>query len=221
MVTLHQRTFADFVTQLYRLDCTSADIAQRFGARGGDDPWAGGYVAPMKFAPIITAGREYIAGPRPAGKSLQPRMTPRLWGVAPPPNAEDPLRRQPTRPAFALLGQPVITFVEASTHRPSRVRLLGDGVSLELAASLSAERLVDAGAILSMQTTAPEFYLAAVTWTELWGVTRNPWNLDYTPGGSSGGSGAALHVQSERKNVCAACLAAATERKVTIATRAA
>lgn len=55
-----------------------------------------------------------------------------------------------------------------------------------------ADKLVDAGAILHLQTTVPEFYLAAVTWSELWGVTRNPWNLDYAVGGSSGGSGAAL-----------------------------
>ncbi|MFV1989530.1 MAG: amidase [Acidimicrobiales bacterium] len=55
-----------------------------------------------------------------------------------------------------------------------------------------AERLVEAGAVLHLQSTAPEFYLAAVTWSELWGVTRNPWNLDYAVGGSSGGSGAAL-----------------------------
>ena len=48
------------------------------------------------------------------------------------------------------------------------------------------------GAVLHIQTTAPEFFLAGVTWSHLWGVTRNPWNMDYTPGGSSGGSCAAL-----------------------------
>ena len=81
------------MTQLYRLDAPAPQVAQRFGARVGDDPWAGGYVAPLKFAPIITAGREFIAGPRPAGRPLQPRMTPRLWGVLPPPSADDPTRR--------------------------------------------------------------------------------------------------------------------------------
>ena len=81
------------MTPLYRLDASAADIAAHFGARAGDDPWDGGYVAPLKFAPIITAGREFIAGARPAGRPLQPRMTPRLWGVLPPPNADDPTRR--------------------------------------------------------------------------------------------------------------------------------
>jgi amidase len=54
------------------------------------------------------------------------------------------------------------------------------------------DKLLDAGAVLHVQTTAPEFYLLGVTWSDLWGVTRNPWNLQFTPGGSSGGSAAAL-----------------------------
>ncbi len=81
------------LTQLYRLDCSAADVAARFGAHAGDDPWAGGYIAPAKFAPVVTAGREYVAGPRPAGGRLQPRITPRLWGVEPPPNSDNPARR--------------------------------------------------------------------------------------------------------------------------------
>ena len=84
------------MTQLYRLDTTAAAIAERFRARPGDDPWRGGYVAPLKFAPIVTAGREFIAGPRPAGGRLQPRIVPRLWGVAPPPSADDPTHRVTT-----------------------------------------------------------------------------------------------------------------------------
>lgn len=53
-------------------------------------------------------------------------------------------------------------------------------------------RVRAAGAVLHAQTATPELSLNATTWTELWGVTRNPWNLSLTPGGSSGGSGAAL-----------------------------
>ncbi len=55
-----------------------------------------------------------------------------------------------------------------------------------------ANRLRAVGAIFHMQTTAPEFYFIPLTWSKLFGVTRNPWNLRYTVGGSSGGSGAAL-----------------------------
>lgn len=54
------------------------------------------------------------------------------------------------------------------------------------------ERLSDAGAIFHMRTTVPEFCLAGVCWSNRYGITRNPWNLEYAPGGSSGGSAAAL-----------------------------
>ena len=54
------------------------------------------------------------------------------------------------------------------------------------------ERVYAAGALVHARTTTPEFSCAAFTHSKLWGVTRNPWNPDYTPGGSSGGSGAAL-----------------------------
>ena len=53
-------------------------------------------------------------------------------------------------------------------------------------------KLVAAGAVLHIQTTVPEFYLVPLTWSRRWGVTRNPWNLAMTPGGSSGGSAAAV-----------------------------
>src|SRR5216683_4044669 len=49
-----------------------------------------------------------------------------------------------------------------------------------------------AGAIIIGKTTTPEFAHTLVTDSPLWGVTRNPWNLERTPGGSSGGSGAAV-----------------------------
>ncbi|MGF1608771.1 MAG: amidase [Kiloniellales bacterium] len=54
------------------------------------------------------------------------------------------------------------------------------------------ERLQRAGAIIHARSAAPEFSCAAICHSRLWGVTRNPWNPDYTPGGSSGGAGASL-----------------------------
>ncbi|HVO02471.1 MAG TPA: amidase [Candidatus Cybelea sp.] len=53
-------------------------------------------------------------------------------------------------------------------------------------------RIMKAGGIVHARTATPEFSCASVTHSRLWGVTRNPWNPRYTPGGSSGGSGAAL-----------------------------
>jgi aspartyl-tRNA(Asn)/glutamyl-tRNA(Gln) amidotransferase subunit A len=48
------------------------------------------------------------------------------------------------------------------------------------------------GAVLLGKTTTPEYGWKAVTDAPAYGVTRNPWNPDRTPGGSSGGSSAAL-----------------------------
>ena len=54
------------------------------------------------------------------------------------------------------------------------------------------ERIQAAGGIIHIRTTTPEFCCAGFCHSRLWGLTRNPWNTDFAPGGSSGGSGAAL-----------------------------
>jgi aspartyl-tRNA(Asn)/glutamyl-tRNA(Gln) amidotransferase subunit A len=54
------------------------------------------------------------------------------------------------------------------------------------------QRILDAGGIVHARTTTPEFCCAPITWSKLWGVSRNPWNPAYSPGGSSGGSAASL-----------------------------
>ena len=48
------------------------------------------------------------------------------------------------------------------------------------------------GAIVHARTATPEYSCAGFTWSRRWGVTRNPWNPEFTPGGSSGGSAASL-----------------------------
>lgn len=52
-------------------------------------------------------------------------------------------------------------------------------------------RLREAGAVLLGKTATPEFAFKPVTSSPLTGITRNPWNPDLTPGGSSGGAGVA------------------------------
>jgi Asp-tRNA(Asn)/Glu-tRNA(Gln) amidotransferase A subunit family amidase len=56
----------------------------------------------------------------------------------------------------------------------------------------TVDRLLRAGAIMHIRTTTPEFAYSGATHSPLWGITPNPWNLEYTSGGSSGGSGAAV-----------------------------
>jgi amidase len=53
-------------------------------------------------------------------------------------------------------------------------------------------RFKKAGLVILGKTNTPEFKLAAVTEPKAFGPTRNPWNLDYSCGGSSGGSAAAV-----------------------------
>ena len=59
---------------LYRLDSPAKAIADIFGADPGVDPWDGGYVAPGKYAPVITG-------------EARMRMIPARWGFPPPPSA--------------------------------------------------------------------------------------------------------------------------------------
>ena len=56
----------------------------------------------------------------------------------------------------------------------------------------SVARLREAGSVLLGLTTTPEFGWKGVTDSPLTGITRNPWDLSRTPGGSSGGSAAGI-----------------------------
>lgn len=55
----------------------------------------------------------------------------------------------------------------------------------------TAARLRESGAVLLGKTTAPEYGWKGVTDSKLFGITRNPWDIHKTPGGSSGGGTAA------------------------------
>lgn len=58
--------------------------------------------------------------------------------------------------------------------------------------STMVQRLEAAGAVLAAQTTSSEFGGVNQTFTKLHGATRNPWDHERTPGGSSGGSAAGV-----------------------------
>ena len=94
----------------------------------------------------------------------------------------------------ALLGVPtLIKDLEDLVGHPTRK----GSVALRdappaLTNGVVPSRLLDAGAVVVGKSTLPEFAIEGFTANLLTGVTHNPWNLDYSPGGSSGGSGAAL-----------------------------
>src|SRR4029077_9384562 len=97
---------------------------------------------------------------------------------------------EPPRP---LEGLPIAVKEEAPIkgHKNTLASLpLRDVVADHTA--VFVQRIIDAGAIIHARSTTPEFSCAPVTWSKLFGVTRNPWNTAFSPGGSSGGSGASL-----------------------------
>ena len=104
--------------------------------------------------------------------------------------AEERYRRGTARP---LEGIPVAV----KAQQPMKGRPWQDG-SLALRDRVATvdhpvvRRVRAAGGIIHARTATPEFCCMPFTHSTLWGTTRNPWNLELSPGGSSGGSVAAL-----------------------------
>ncbi|EKF22820.1 amidase family protein [Mycolicibacterium hassiacum DSM 44199] len=106
--------------------------------------------------------------------------------------AADAQRRLEAGERLPLLGVPIaikddvdvageVTGYGTSAHGPAV------GADAEV-----VRRLRAAGAVIVGKTAVPEMTLWSFTETLTHGATRNPWHTDYTPGGSSGGSGAAV-----------------------------
>lgn len=94
----------------------------------------------------------------------------------------------------ALAGLPVLVkdMARVQGHvTTSGSRLYANGPADEEDDTV-VDRLRAAGAIVIGRTNSPEFGATAYTSNPVFGATRNPWNTDMAPGGSSGGSAAAL-----------------------------
>jgi amidase len=98
-----------------------------------------------------------------------------------------------TAPKGPLAGLPVTVKSSISTagHLCEIGSLVNRGDIPSKDATVVA-RLRQAGAVILGTTNCPEYLMAYVTENLLHGRTNNPWNLDYTPGGSSGGESAAI-----------------------------
>ncbi|MGB9147477.1 MAG: amidase, partial [Acidobacteriaceae bacterium] len=92
-----------------------------------------------------------------------------------------------------LSGLPVTvkSSISVAGHRCEIGSTLNRGFTPDQNAVV-VDRLLAAGAVLLGATNCPEFLMAYETENLLYGSTRNPWNLDYSAGGSSGGEAAAI-----------------------------
>lgn len=127
---------------------------------------------------------------------LQPKLN--LFALL---TAEDARRDARAAEAAVMHGTPLgplhgvpITIKDnvALAGKPLRNgSLMTEGVVSAADAAVVA-RVKAAGAVIIGKTTLPEFAHKVLTDSPLHGITRNPWNLDHTPGGSSGGASAAL-----------------------------
>jgi amidase len=91
-----------------------------------------------------------------------------------------------------LLGVPVAVKDEIDIAGEVTSRGTGAITAPATADAEIVRRLRDAGAVVVGKTTMPELGLWPFTESVTWGVTRNPWDIERTPGGSSGGSAAAV-----------------------------
>jgi amidase len=106
--------------------------------------------------------------------------------------AEEADRRLVAGERLPLLGVPVAVKddIDVAAH-PTAFGCAGDFACQEQDCEM-VRRLRAAGAVIVGKTNTPEVGLYPFTEGEAFGVTRNPWSLEHTPGGSSGGAAAAV-----------------------------
>jgi amidase len=82
--------------------------------------------------------------------------------------------------SFDLVGAPTTWGIPAMRQNIARSN------------AVATQRLIDAGAVIFGKTNVPLLLADWQSFNEIYGTTNNPWDLGKTPGGSSGGSAAAL-----------------------------
>ena len=141
----------------------------------------------LRATDLVTASIERLSAHDPALHVLAERAFDDALGAAAHLDAGD-------RPLGALAGIPtLVKDLEDWRGHPTRKGSLALAEApVAHANAVVPQRLIDAGAIVVGKSTLPEFAIEGYTANLLTGVTRNPWNPEYSPGGSSGGSAAAI-----------------------------
>ncbi len=107
--------------------------------------------------------------------------------------AADRVASSPVEDLPPFCGVPIpIKDLNAVAGWPTSYGSLGVPDTPEEVDDPPVTRFRDAGFVLMGKTTTPEFGTISMTESERHGATRNPWNPEFTPGGSSGGAGAAV-----------------------------
>ena len=105
----------------------------------------------------------------------------------------DALMKKPAGERCLLAGLPVpikdLTDV-AGVRTTQGSPIFKDFVAAR--SNIAVERLEGSGAVIYAKSNTPEFGAGAQTFNEVFGATRNPWNLKRSASGSSGGAAAAL-----------------------------
>jgi Asp-tRNA(Asn)/Glu-tRNA(Gln) amidotransferase A subunit family amidase len=153
-------------------------------AREAIDRFASRRLSPVEWMQALLARAERLAPAYRATVAIHAEQALAAARVA-----EERYRAGTARP---LEGVPVA--IKEETSVAGWRRTIGSWLHDEVPAAHHpiVDRLVRAGAIPHLQTAVPEFCVIPQTHSLRFGVTRNPWNPALTPGGSSGGSGAAL-----------------------------
>jgi amidase len=94
-------------------------------------------------------------------------------------------------PAFHGVPLPIKDLADVAGW-PSTYGSRGAPAGPRPASDPVVDRFVEAGFVLLAKTATPEFGTISYTESDALGITRNPWNTEHTPGGSSGGAGAAV-----------------------------
>ena len=158
------------------------------------DPTELAFAGPLKQAELIRAGevspRELVELYLERIERIDPQLNAFRVVLAERALAEADEAKPDDRP---LVGVP---FAIKDNHDlAGEVTTHGTGAYDRAPATEDAEivrRLRAAGAIPIGKTLLPELAISGFTESAVWGVTRNPWSLDHSPAGSSGGSAAAV-----------------------------
>jgi len=102
-------------------------------------------------------------------------------------------RKDKNAPIPRLLGMPIVVkdvLCIKGVRCTCGSRILDNFTAPYTATAV--QKLIDAGVVILGKTNTDEFAMGSSTETSGYGATRNPWDIDHVPGGSSGGSAAAV-----------------------------